>query len=92
MSKWKFRADMLNHYINGVSSKTFKDAERRLNILEEEVKESFVNGYCDGHGQAIENVRHCIIRYLEENKEISIDKVNEICDMCSKVDYEYLNQ
>ena len=40
---------MLNHYINGVSSKTFKDAENRLNYLEEEVKESFVNGYCDGH-------------------------------------------
>ena len=35
MSKWKFREDMLNHYINGVSSKTFKDAENRLNYLEE---------------------------------------------------------
>ena len=35
MSKWKFREDMLNHYINDVSSNTFKDAENRLNYLEE---------------------------------------------------------
>ena len=35
MSKWKFREDMLNHYINEVSSNTFKDAENRLNYLEE---------------------------------------------------------
>ena len=35
MSKWKFREDMLNHYINEVSSNTFKDAETRLNCLEE---------------------------------------------------------
>ena len=33
--KWKFRNDMLNHYINGVSDKTFQDAEDRLNYLEE---------------------------------------------------------
>lgn len=38
MSKWKFREDMLNHYINDVSSNTFKDAENRLNCLEEKEK------------------------------------------------------
>ena len=38
MSKWKFREDMLNHYINEVSSNTFKDAENRLNYLEEKEK------------------------------------------------------
>ena len=38
MSKWKFREDMLNHYINDVSSNTFKDAENRLNYLEEKEK------------------------------------------------------
>ena len=33
--KWRFREDMLGHYINGVSSRTFQDAEDRLNYLEE---------------------------------------------------------
>lgn len=32
--KWKIRSDMLGHYINNVSSKTFQDAENRLNYLE----------------------------------------------------------
>lgn len=33
--KWKFREDMLGHYINNVSSNTFQDAEDRLNFLED---------------------------------------------------------
>ena len=33
--KWQFREDMLGHYINDVSSRTFQDAENRLNYLEE---------------------------------------------------------
>lgn len=33
--KWRFREDMLGHYINGASSRTFQDAEDRLNYLEE---------------------------------------------------------
>ena len=33
--RWKFREDMLGHYINNISSKTFQDAENRLNFLEE---------------------------------------------------------
>lgn len=59
-----------------------------MSILSKDFKE----GYCDGHGQAIENVRYNIIKYIIEHKEISINKINEICDFCSKVDEEYLNQ
>ena len=35
MKKWKFREDMLLHYINGCSERTFQDAEDRLNYLED---------------------------------------------------------
>lgn len=59
-----------------------------MSVLSEDFKE----GYCDGYGQAIENVRYNIIEYLKKHKEISIDKANEICDFCSKIDIEYLNQ
>ena len=56
------------------------------------LSEDFKNGYCDGHGQAIENVRNNIISYLKEHKKMSVDKVNEICDLCSEIDYKYLEQ
>ena len=56
------------------------------------LSENFRDGYRDGHGQAIENVRYNIIEYIKKNKEISIDKVNEICDFCSEIDEEYLSQ
>lgn len=52
----------------------------------------FKHGYCDGHGQAIENVRFNLIDQLTEGKELTIDLVNDICDFCSKVDHDYLNQ
>ena len=39
MKKWEFRDDMLMHYINGASTKTFQDAENRLNFLEEQIKD-----------------------------------------------------
>ncbi len=32
--KWRFRDDMLCHYVNGTSNLTFQDAENRLNYLE----------------------------------------------------------
>ncbi len=32
--KWRFREDMLGHYVNGVSNRTFQDAENRLNYFE----------------------------------------------------------
>ena len=33
--KWRFRWDILGHYINDSSNNTFQDAENRLNYLEE---------------------------------------------------------
>lgn len=36
--KWRFRDDMLGHYINNGSSRTFQDAEDRLNHLEEKAQ------------------------------------------------------
>lgn len=44
--KWKFREDMLGHYVNGVSNLTFQDAENRLNYLEstlEDKDSKFIN-------------------------------------------------
>ncbi len=38
--KWRFREDILSHYINSVSSKTFQDAENRLNDLEQMLQAS----------------------------------------------------
>ena len=40
--KWRFRNDMLIQYINGVSDKTFQDAEDRLNELES-IVDDFMN-------------------------------------------------
>lgn len=37
MKKWKFRNDILFHYINENSVRTFQEAEDRLNLLEEKV-------------------------------------------------------
>lgn len=59
-----------------------------MSVLSEDFKE----GYCDGYGQAIENVRYNIIEFIKKKKKISIDKVNEICDFCSEIDEKYLNQ
>ena len=56
------------------------------------LSENFRDGYRDGYGQAIENVRYNIVEYIKNNQEISIDKVNEICDYCSEIDEEYLSQ
>ena len=36
--KWRFRDDMLGHYINSSSNRTFQDAEDRLNHLEEKAQ------------------------------------------------------
>lgn len=36
--KWRFREDMLGHYINSVSNRTFQDAEDRLNYLENKIQ------------------------------------------------------
>lgn len=36
--KWRFREDMLGHYINSSSNRTFRDAENRLNYFEEQME------------------------------------------------------
>lgn len=56
------------------------------------LSDKFIDGYRDGHGQAVQNVRYNIIEYLEKYGSISIDIVNEICDACEEIDEEYLNQ
>lgn len=50
--RWKFRNDILGHYINSSSSRTFQDAENRLNYLEKE--------------QEIPNMREKIKEYISE--------------------------
>lgn len=31
---------------------------------EDNMNQEFIEGYCDGHGQAIENVRYNLLKYL----------------------------
>ena len=47
--------------------------------------EAFREGYCDGHGQAIENVRHNLLDYLNKYDKLTADDVNKICDFCAKI-------
>ena len=51
--KWRFRDDMLFHYINADSIITFQDAEDRLNFLEEKYSNVLedlksLKKYCNG--------------------------------------------
>ena len=52
----------------------------------------FKEGYCEGHGQAIENVRYNLLQHLKEYKILNVEDVNKICDFCSEIDEEYLIQ
>lgn len=53
----------------------------------------FKEGYCDGHGQAIENVRYNLLKMFEKkNGKLTTNDIDDICDYCSKVDMNYLNQ
>lgn len=61
--KWKFRSDMLNHYINSVSDKTFQDAEDRLNYLESK--------------EQLPDMREKVKEYISE-LDIEIDRYNKI--------------
>lgn len=56
------------------------------------MSQDFIEGYCDGHGQAIENLRYNLLEFLKEHNELTFDDVNRICNYCSKVDMDYLNQ
>ena len=52
----------------------------------------FKEWYCDGHGQAIGNVRYNLLKHLKEHKILTVEDVNKICDFCSEIDDEYLIQ
>ena len=52
----------------------------------------FQEGSCDGHGQAIENVRSNMLKPLQNHKQLTTEDVNKICDFCSEIDEEYLTQ
>lgn len=79
MSKWKFREDMLNHYINEVSSNTFKDAENRLNYLEE--KEQLLKLKIEDLIEELEDeteYRH--MNDLEYSRYCTLNEVLELID------------
>lgn len=51
MSKiWRFREDILSHYINSTSNNTFKDAQDRLNYLEKQEEHCIGCIYLDSCG------------------------------------------
>lgn len=56
------------------------------------MSQDFIEGYCDGHGQAIENVRYNLLEFLKKHNKLTPEDINQICDYCSKVDMNYLNQ
>lgn len=56
------------------------------------MNQEFIEGYCDGHGQAIENVRYNLLKYLNEHNKLTVEDVNNICNSCSKIDEGYLHQ
>lgn len=64
--KWKFREDLLGHYINGVSNLTFQDAEDRLNYLEKLL--DFTEMEIDQIKYALDHLHDADLRdYGEEN-------------------------
>lgn len=76
--KWRFRDDMLFHYINADSIITFQDAEDRLNFLEEKYSNVLedlksLKKYCNGDEDIImkqmsfEEYIQTIIDNLENN-------------------------
>ena len=76
--KWRFRDDMLFHYINADSIRTFQDAEDRLNFLEEKYSNVLedlksLKKYCNGDEDIImkqmsfEEYIQTIIDNLENN-------------------------
>lgn len=83
MKNWKFREDISSHYINATSGRKFKDAEDRLNYLEENsdriIEQAFKEGVAwktNGEGDysmedAIENAKKAILNtwfyYIGEN-------------------------
>ena len=81
MSKWKFREDMLNHYINGISNKTFKDAENRLNYLEE--KEQSLKLKIEQLIEELENEAEN--RRMNDSEHSRYCTLNEILDLIDEL-------
>lgn len=81
MSKWKFREDMLNHYINGISNKTFKDAENRLNYLEE--KEQSLKLKIEQLIEELENETEN--RHMNDSEHSRYCTLNEILDLIDEL-------
>ena len=52
------------------------------------MSQDFIEGYCDGHGQAIENVRYNLLEFLKKHNKLTPEDINQICDCCSKVDMD----
>lgn len=69
--KWRFREDILSHYINSVSSKTFQDAENRLNEFEKRLEKRQADGKVVDF--AI-NATGGFNVYYEDGKVVTIDK------------------
>lgn len=72
--KWRFRDDVLGNYINGVSSRTFQDAEDRLNYLEEK--------------NQLPDMREKVRKYISE-LDVEIDRCEQetVNHSASKIDY-----
>lgn len=73
--------------IDKVTSNNIKDSDK---MTWRNLSEAFREGYCDGHGQAIENVRYNLLEYLNEHNKLTADDVNKICDFCAKINEEDL--
>ena len=52
----------------------------------------FKEGFYDGYGQAIENVRYNLLQHLKEYKNLTVEDINKICDFCAEIDEDYLIQ
>lgn len=76
MKKWRFRNDMLLHEINSCSTRTFQDAENRLNYLE---------------GLNAGNVaRVCIVQIGESDEnmvemELTEAELYKVVELCQKI-------
>ena len=52
----------------------------------------FKEGYFDGYGQAIENVRYNLLLKVNQNGTLTAEEINSICDHCSKIDEDTIDQ
>lgn len=68
--KWRFREDIAFQYINGTSSRTFQDAENRLNYLEEKVQ--------------LPNMREKIKEYISE-LDVEIDRYHKMAEQNAQI-------